>query len=603
MAKTTITKKDAITVAKHMKRFNNYWDAIRPRLDEFKDYYKTYRFYRDETTHPYKYNVHKPMIFTHVQNLISGVLNTIWEKPSIADVMPTEGRHITAPQIIDEVIAKQAQKVLNNTINNADLHWYEEMMDIFTEMSIYGQGFSRLTAQWDGDTYIGPRLECASNFDVIPNNTKYRLDPTTDLFYKETISFDELEKRKEFGYKNIDLLKTDNYMTDDLRKEMAQDIGKDIIGSGGVDRKNNRILLLHYFDGLHITTIGGNRVVVRDTKDPIDVTIDGETVKQVFPPFPYYIWDMVKINPVPKELYGIGITEIAKTYQELANIRASQRNENIELVLDKPIMVNPLFDIDVENLFTGPGNIIFSNDINNSMKFLETTDITSSSWREDQLDKLEAEDATSITDIVRGAAGVRRETATDKVIRSKAGAKRSQTILFSISKGFLKSILKKSLIQIRAFMPQKQYERILGEPDAGFYLLSTDEIARNYDIQPSISGIDANREQEQATFIQAWQILVQQPFINQEELAKYYFELFRPEQNPERFILRQDQQQQQQQQQQQAIADGQGQQQQGQQQGQGQPVAPPNRPTNQNPTFSNDQIIELAGRGQLGGSI
>ena len=140
-------------------------------------------------------------------------------------------------------------------------------------------------------------------------------------------------------------------------------------------------------------------------------------------------------------------------------------------------------------------------------------------------------------------------------------------------------------------MSQQEYQRILGEEDAGFYQLTVAEIKRTLDIRPSSSSLDQVRETDQQNFIQAIQLVQQAPELaRKSEWMKLGFELFFPTKNPDKYIVSEEELQQQQMQQSMAQAQ------------QGAPAEGMNGSTPYGqPTISPSQLTDLAAKGQIGG--
>ena len=577
-----LTREEAVQVGILIRRYRNYFDGASPHFDRFEEYYKSFRFYRKHN-HPYKYNVSKPFIFTIVMAFVAQIQNAIFQRNRIFDVSPTEGNHFLRPDIPDEKIATQLERALNVLTSNPDFHLFDEVQSLITGLGIYGTAQSQTVPMFDKElNWVGSKTQYLKIFDVIPNPMHYMLQD--DVFIREVIDKEELERRgRDEGYFNIDKVSEGTIIPDDIMQNLFGELGLDRVREGGFDKDKGRILLLHYYKNGDVTTIAGNTVIVKDTKKPVTLETPGGNISLRIKPFNYFPMDMVKLYPPPNEFYGIGLAEAAKQYQDNANLRGSQRAENIELGLMKTFLVNHLFDVDAENIVMGAGNIILTNDINNSIKVLETGDITSSSGNEDAIEKFEAQDATGINDILRGNAQ-RRETATTSVLLEKAGRKKMDVILTAMS-FYMKSIGKKNILQMHRFMPQQQYERIIGEPDAGFYRLKEEEIKRFFDIAPSSTALDGAREQEQSNFIQAWQVLAQKPdIINQAELAKFYFEKFFPNIKADRFLANP------------AFTPG------GAAQGTAGVVPPSSQPGPAGQSnFTPEQILQQVGAGQLGG--
>lgn len=545
-----LTSEEAEITASTVNRFLNYYAYHTARFQKFKEFYKIARFYRDPN-HAYKYNVSKPIAFTFAENFTSSITNVMFEKPDFWNVMPVEGSNLIGGQngqVLDEAISRQLERAMNVLTMNPDRKFFEETEDYVKSAAWYGNGISWVLPEFKRDKetgenkYVGPMLRHIDIFDVLPNPNAHRLEPGIDLFIREKTSFYELKRTAEQkGYKNIEMLKSNVDFPDDIKRELIDTLGLGAIVDQDLD-KNQSIHLIHHFrqDG-HVVTIGNLKVPLRDTSKPTEYDLGNGVVEEfVMPPLPYYPFDMLKLNPSPKEFYGVGIVELSKQIQESMNRRGSQRDENIEIVLQKPLIVNSLYDLDPDSLYTGPGHVIVTNDVDRAIKPLEFNDITSSSYQEDGQDLRLAEEATGVSEISRGTVPEQRTTATTTSILNTNANKRNQTVLRRA--GFMQSSIgKKIAIQIRNFMTKDDYERIIGEPDAGFFNLSSEAIVGGFDIKLSNTSLGTGREQRAAAQIQfltgAAQVNSQAPgTINLQQAVRWVAEDLFPDRNIDQLV-------------------------------------------------------------------
>jgi hypothetical protein len=75
--------------------------------------------------------------------------------------------------------------------------------------------------------------------------------------------------------------------------------------------------------------------------------------------------------------------------------------------------------------------------------------------------------------------------------------------------GTLQQIADRVILLTRRYMPQAEYEAIIGEPDAGFYKLSEEDIRKFYLIKPMGSSITHIKELRQQQMQYAGALLMQ----------------------------------------------------------------------------------------------
>lgn len=601
------TEKELSALSKLMICWNEDWQNTRPSFDDWMNDYLAYKMYRDPNSHPYKYNPTIPLVFTITENKVSTSFNNFFMKENPFLIQPVAGNQI----VNDEVIARQLERVLNTVIMHPDLEFQLEKYDLDMETTIFGNGYTMTVPEFDyeqesdigGPLYIGPRIKHVSIWDLIPDKECYRLTKGGNcrrLWHKEWISTEEYKRRAEkSGYKKFkedELKKLSSDKTWLSEQEYHEDLQAKLgVGSrpeDGYDDKNGNILLLHYYDmdTGHYTTIAANRMIVRDTSNPTTVDTPLGPIKIALKPYPYCPYDDIRLWPFPKEFFARGVGRIARGFQDEINLLKSMRLDNLELGIFKTFQVNELFVDELDDIMMLPGGIVPVKDVNNAIKPIEVGDITQNAYTEQAMWEKEAQDATSSQETMRGNAPARRETATTVVQLQRNGQIRTESFDKRVGH-WAKSVGTKAVIQIRTYMSQSEYERILGEPDAGFYQLTVNEIKRGFDLRPSSASLSQVREIDQQNFVQVMQMVKEAPqYFNIPALASLGFELFFPTKTPSKYVLTQEQLMMQQQQMAQQSAQG------------SPPPAQDGSVGYGQPTISPSQLIDLAGQGQLGGS-
>jgi hypothetical protein len=553
-----LSKEDAEVLSRSLNLYRSYWTAIHNRMRLFEDLYATYRFYRDPYLHPYKYNISKPIALALVQQYISTMVNSLFEKDKLVNHTPN---NINKDKILNvgdmEKLAKQTERAVNGLWQLPETDFYNFIYDVLFDQSVYGVSYINILPAFDDEKtedgqlrrkYIHPKFLTRDPLEVVPNPWSTTIS-NKNVFLKEITDVQTVERRVETdGYRkeSVELIKDKNHISEDLRRQLNVDtqVFNMIEYAADQARKHNRVLLLHHFENGHITTIGSSCAILKSSKvpttllDPLGNEIVGENGKKeerILKPYSYDIWDSLSMNAPSREVMGIGIAEIARQYQDNANLRGSMKFENIELALQKVLLVNPLFDLDVENLLFGAGNVITTNDINNSMKVFEMGNITTDIYTEDAIEQAEAERAGGTMPINRGELPGGRPTALGLGIASRGGQGRQSMNLRRINNLF-RSMAVKTLIQIRDYWTKEQYEGFIGEEDAGLYNLTTQEIMRSINIKISASSLELTKEQRDFTMLEIWKGSTQLPFINMEELTKELFTRLIPDVNPDRFF-------------------------------------------------------------------
>lgn len=602
------TEKELEKLKTLLERWNHDWNYARPYFDDGKKDYLAYKFFRDPNSHPYKYNPSVPLVFTIIENMKSTIFNSFFQKDTIADIQPMEGSHMTAPEVIDEVMCRQLTKVVNALTMHPDREFVPNMQDFIENTCTFGNGYTTTLPDFDfnqtsdggGPLYLGPKVCPVSFWKFVPDREAYRISNSRWCWYLEWVSFDDLKERHEHnGYKDPEGLKKDDWIPEDFHRDVMSKLGKGANPTDAYDQKNDMYLLLHNYDMKtgHYVTMAGCKMIIRDSTEPITVNTPTGPEKIEIPPYPYCPFDDLRLWPFHEEFFAMGVGAVARGFQEEINLWKSMRFENVELGIHKFFLLNELMGPDPDDLWIYPGSIIPLKDVEKGLKVGEVGDITQGSYIEQAQTEKDAQDATSMHETMRGNETNRRETATTIVTLQRAGLKRLETFMKIMATQWFRSILLKIIIQIRTYMTQSEYERIIGEPDAGFYMLRLSDIKRGLDIRPSSSSIDQIREIEQQNVVNFLQIAAgQEDLFNRPELARFIFSLFFPNQNPDRFVMSQEQIMQAQQQQMLAQQGGQP----GAEQALNGGTPAGGQPIGQ-PTIDAQQIISRALEGRMGG--
>ena len=552
MSKPTSEDTSAL-LSKLMVKWEADWRNARPYLDERQAYYMQYKMYRDPATHPYKYNPCSPLVFSITENTTATYFNAYFSNDRVTQVLPTEKSHAFSPEIQDEKIARQLEIVVNAIQLHPDRQYEEDMYDLFQEVSLYGNAYSMCVPEFDEEgKYLGPRVKHISLFDLVPDRRAYRISNSEHLWHIERhVSKEELMSRMESpdhnGYikmkeKDIEMLFTEpGWIHEDFKANLLSSLGyEDPKQLGGVNTENGEIIIIHHYDVRtgHYVSIAGNRMIVRDTTVPVELPgLGGGSVKMAIPPFYYNPYDHVKHWPFPKEWYAQGVGSIAGGFQDDINLLKSMRLENLELALHKVFLVNEGFNIDVDDLYFTPGGVIPVSDLDRAIKVLDTgPEITRDAYLEEAEWQKEAQDAASNQDTQRGNATQRREAATT-VVALNEGAMKRPTAFLKRFRAWDRSVSLKKILQIRQYMTQEDYQMIIGEEDAGFFMMPLDRVQEMFDVSPATISLSMAREGDKQNLVQFAQMFGPMNILKPNAWGELGMELFFPTKNPGRYVI------------------------------------------------------------------
>ena len=535
-------KPEAQIASEVWAKYRRYLSYAQPRIERWKKDYRIVQFYQDQGSYGYRYNTSKPISFLYVENYTSSVVNAMFAQPDLVEILPLEGFNQVRNDIDDFRLAKQLNRAINHFFSHPDTGFRRDFRSFVKSTAYYGTAIGQLIPRQgkgsDGYPFLGPKFKPLQIYDVIPNPYFDHLVPGTDLFIREIVTPAELRRREKVqNYKNTEKAVTQAQSLDhgeDIKRENWQATRQG--GAGTSAESDQRILLVHYFapDG-SIKIIAGQDVLVFDSMDQKPIRLmDGNEITVPNVPFEYYPFESASMNAGPDEFYGIGIARLTEQIQEHMNIRSSQRLENIELAIMKSFIISTFSGIDPDNLVMAPGSLILTNQMD-GIREIEVSDVTRSSYMEDDVEFRLGEEVTGVQPALRGATGGSKQTATQASQQLQQAHLRGNTLMSDLA-DTIASLARKTAVMIRQFMNQHEYERIIGEPDAGLFRLSTREILECADFRPTWKQGNQNKEMRLQGLMQLLQVGANIPIVNVPALVHDIFKEFFPNVDPNKYI-------------------------------------------------------------------
>lgn len=499
-------EKDLDTVKMVIERFMRSEAYCKAWHDNGEKWYKRYRFYRESGKYPYKHNVKDRLTFTIVEVMAAKIMKALFAMQPFISVVPTEKA--------DVPIARQLEKVIDTIINNPEREFFLEFLDFVKQNLIYGTSFLSVTPRFNLEdfTFDGVNFDCEDYFDIFPDPACKRLSRAKFIIKRSIRYWDELKILEKKGvYKNVDDIKADTVADFDHKvKDRLSEVGLQT-GVDYSDPVTGEVEILDYFEEGNIITVGARKVLLRDTKKNIGKKASGDyfgEATEVRSALPYHLPLVdVKCVPVPREFFGIGVPEVLEDDQLYLDLLRSQRLDNLDLLINKLFKVRIGSDTDPDMIYSAPGGIIPVTNMDDLDEF-QISDVTGSSYKEQEVVVGRANDAIGQYGYGRGEQPARRETATGIVKLQEAAQNRDDLYNKLYEFTGIRPLGKKVVQIIREYMTQDQYERIIGEPDAGFYQYTQEELFQALDVVPQGTSITANKETRAQQVGEATDVLI-----------------------------------------------------------------------------------------------
>ena len=498
-------------------------DYCRPYFDRAKRHYMLYRFGTavPDADWPYVNRVRSRDILAFVEDTTAIMVSTLFATNPFISVIPRETNNSFIRHLpIDLVkIADQQEKLLDYQLSHEDTDFFEEIIDYFKGGGIQGNSYLGVYPKFDASgMYTLPLLKNHDFWDVLPVPGSKRLSRSRGVYLREFCTMDDLmDEQKRGAYKNVEKVNEHSTDLDNWHKQLLEECGVTNYA------ENDDIEVIHYLSGGHIVTFANKKVILRDSTIPKQ---DGTFMQ----PFPYAMPVVqYKYVALPGEFFGMGIPEILEVLQEDKNLVRSARRDNIDLCINKILLTKDGSDPNYDLMRFFPGAIW-----PNMMEKVDTFDIpdvTQSSYTEEGMIGKDMENALSLFGYARGMTPEHTEQPTTVMKLQQAALNRVDVNIKLAEYTVLQEIARKIVMLNRMYMKKETYEAILGEPDAGFYMLPLEYINRCYTIKPVGSSVTNIKEIRQQQIQFALQTLMGMPpqvmAANIQPFTVNYYELLK----------------------------------------------------------------------------
>lgn len=542
--------------AELINRFN-YADGFRQQYDERAlENYKLYTGYREMLPPELKgrSNLHIPKTYELVDSLRARYLRAMFTQSPVIEYIPNpllyfqEGlipADYLKMLVIAEDSAKYSTYLVDQQLRNSQA--YKRFYDFVTSFLVFPAGI--LSVGWKYEqkrvkqrgmqldpglgieveaviekkatTYDDNNINYVDYYDFWPDPRGTDLDNSRFCFHREWSTEAELKEKlavlEKAGSGRV-------YKPDD--REALAAAGASLVGGAsermaevGLSaetgqghwaniRHGYQIELLHYWEDERHTIIANRVETVFDGKNPY---WHGKK------PFLTTSFD-----PRPGEFYGFSAVELIEHMQHELNTNKNQRIDNVSFVLNRMWKVRRGADIDESELVSRPHGIIYV-DNDDDVSPLETDDITSSSYNEENIIKQDMDNVLGAPAVIRGVDPERKQTATETSIKNNAA-----DIKFQV-----KTMLHEALTERLAEMLDMNNQQFVDRPrifrvEDEWQVVTPEELRGHNLYRPASNSMDvnSNKEVRRQQIMELQQIIQDKPSIDQYELLKLVLDAF-----------------------------------------------------------------------------
>ena len=221
---------------------------------------------------------------------------------------------------------------------------------------------------------------------------------------------------------------------------------------------------------------------------------------------------------MPGEFEGYGLPMILESPQIMLNMIKNQRLDSATLGIHKMWIVNPLANINKEELVARPFGIIYSMDPG-GVREVQFSDVKQSAYREEELLKADMRYASGVDDMSMGVGGSAGSATEVRHLREST-LERVRLFVNHLGDAYA-DVMRHWMSMQRQFFTDNLQIRILGDNgEQQFPLIEKDDLKGEFDykatVLPSIAGQnDVNKKQNMDLF----QLLINMPFVDPRKLT------------------------------------------------------------------------------------
>jgi hypothetical protein len=516
-----------------------FLNMIKPRLDRSYKLYISYNGDRQKEIKKWQSNIFVPYVQAVVETLMPRILDA---RPDFAVQGRTEE---------DQLKADKQQQLMDYLWEISKMDQTNE--DVVRSSLVYGTGYLQVSWKKDVRTYKFLKTkDLASSKYVYEDKTKTFYDaPFAEWVDNYNLWYDwhnTARQSKQFWFKRLVLTESEikrKYPSAD-KKRLALALNspggdlQDFASVRNLVKANHQYIIKGLAPLTSYRGIGDDKYNIfsdqqlrmyevfewtRPFDDAYCVLVGGNYVpilKGAVIPIPYDFKEACFIEfpylRLPGEFEGHGLPMILENPQLMLNMIKNQRLDAATLSIHKMWIVNPLANINKEELVTRPFGIIYSIDPN-GVREVQFSDIKASAYREEDLLKGDMRYSSGVDDFSMGGGGG-ASSATEVRHLRESTLERVRLFVNHLGDGYA-DMMRLWMDMSRQFFTKTMIIRIIGDDGKEMFpLVEKDDLRGNFDyratVLPSIAGMnDIKKKQDMDLF----QLLVAMPFIDPRKLT------------------------------------------------------------------------------------
>lgn len=464
-------------------------------------------------TYSWQNQVHVPMTFSAEQTITPRIFAALFPTEAPVDIAVFDDYSPTTET--QGIIIKG---LIRHHFRITDVQG--SVMSPLTQCSLIGTGYveapycynkkwmvDKLGKRYEAVVDNGPDCRPVDYFEMFPHPAKLELDDGLPLI-----------RRRYCDAEYIKNLSTNpNFETQNLAEALKSEPVVKSTSTIFVDANGNTLKhmkkreeyeLLEYWGGWDVSYKEDEKVVTKKAV-PHWIIVVNRKVKLIgtFNPYNHQLPPYCKFRLYPDvrpSWFGVGLGTVGKPTQDRLNKMVNQRLDNVDLVLNKQGFYNgndPLINHKKLKI-SMPGQWHKVSDTVNSIKWMETPDVTASSYREEELAKQDYREATgAVVPLMPADEGQHRTAAGINLLQGAAGI-RFRPILRKMEIDLVQQLAMFYLSNLQQFMVLPEWIRVTSKNGKEVPMMVTPEM-----IQAKVKFIPTGVSETLSKEVQIGQLL------------------------------------------------------------------------------------------------
>lgn len=516
---TTTTVDPMVTFC--VGEFERYEKALSDRFRTAQEIVDHWNNVPEKKSYDWMNSVHVPITFASEQTITPRIFAALFPTDAPIDIC-----------VYGETTEEQGIRIktaLQHNFKLADVQG--ESIQALTQNTLLGTGYVEAPylyrKGWQMDktgnryfTVIERRPDCKSvnYFEMFPHPAKIQMDDGLPLVRRRYCDAEYLKAMASNPDGKFEKLQ--EALNSEMKETRADGVTVD-------SRKREEYELLEYWGPWDDSYKKDDEVVKRQAV-PYWIIVVNRTVCVRGIPNPYNFQHppYAKFNLFPPDKpgwFGVGIGQAGKPTQERLNKIVNQRLDNVDLVLNKQGCYNgndPL--INTKKLqISRPGNWHKVSDTVSSLKWMDTPDVTASSYKEEELAKADYREATGASAPLMPTDQNQHETASGINLLQGAAGIRFRPVLKKMETDLISSVAFMFLSHLQQFMVLPEWMRMVTDDgQASPILIKPEDLQAKAQVIPTGISETLNKETQIGQLLRFKEVSVNDPTINQAEINK-----------------------------------------------------------------------------------